>query len=213
MPDFNKGDFTQQGVNGHVNATVRLNEKRLVNIDLTTDEEAEGCTITGTITDMLNDVVYDLLPTPTHDSLELLATQTLGSISTTDTSGVDTGFDANIPNATDYDLILVMIENNSPSEGHHVATYQAVWKYATGNTNFTGVNNRLLNVYLSSDKLKTTAGSSSVLGVYIKTPAISGTSLTGDIYAKYDNLSTTTIDGDYTLKAYGIKLLKLLSGI
>ena len=58
MPDFNKGDFTQQGVNGHVNANVRLNEKRLVNIDLTSNEEAEGCTITGTVKDLLNDKVY-----------------------------------------------------------------------------------------------------------------------------------------------------------
>lgn len=60
MPDFNKGDFTQQGVNGHVNATVRLNEKRLVSIDLTSNEEAEGCTITGTVKDLLNDKVYGI---------------------------------------------------------------------------------------------------------------------------------------------------------
>ena len=60
MPDFNKGDFTQQGVNGHVNATVRLNEKRLVNIDLTSNEEAEGCTIVGTVKDLLNDKVYNI---------------------------------------------------------------------------------------------------------------------------------------------------------
>ena len=60
MPDFNKGDFTQQGVNGHVNAAVRLNEKRLVNIDLTSNEEAEGCTITGTVKDLLNDKVYGI---------------------------------------------------------------------------------------------------------------------------------------------------------
>lgn len=58
MPDFNKGDFTQQGVAGHVNANLRLNEKRLVNIDLTSNEEAEGCTINGTVTDLLNDKVY-----------------------------------------------------------------------------------------------------------------------------------------------------------
>ena len=60
MPDFNKGDFTQQGVNGHVNATVRLNEKRLVNIDMTSNEEAEGCTITGTVKDLLNNKVYNI---------------------------------------------------------------------------------------------------------------------------------------------------------
>lgn len=60
MPDFNKGDFTQQGVNGHVNATVRLNEKRLVNIDMTSNEEAKGCTIIGTVKDLLNDKVYGI---------------------------------------------------------------------------------------------------------------------------------------------------------
>ena len=60
MPDFNKGDFTQQGVAGHVNANLRLNEKRLVNIDLTSNEAAEGCTITGTVKDLLNDKVYGI---------------------------------------------------------------------------------------------------------------------------------------------------------
>lgn len=59
MP-FNKGDFTQQGVAGHVNANLRLNEKRLVNIDMTSNEEAEGCTIAGTVTDLLNDKVYPI---------------------------------------------------------------------------------------------------------------------------------------------------------
>ena len=60
MPDYNKGDFTQQGVNGHVNATVRLNEKRLVSLDLTSNEVAEGCTIAGTVKDLLNDKVYNI---------------------------------------------------------------------------------------------------------------------------------------------------------
>ena len=60
MPDFNKGDFTQQGVAGHVNANLRLNEKRLVNIDLTSNEEAEGCTIAGTVKDLLNNEVYGI---------------------------------------------------------------------------------------------------------------------------------------------------------
>lgn len=64
MSDFNKGDFTQQGVDGHVTATLRLNEKRLVNIDLTSNEEAEGCTIAGTVTDLLNDKVYPIGSAP-----------------------------------------------------------------------------------------------------------------------------------------------------
>ena len=57
MP-YDKGDFTQQGVAGHVNAILRLNEKRLVGIDLTSNEEAEGCTIAGAVYDLLNNEVY-----------------------------------------------------------------------------------------------------------------------------------------------------------
>ena len=64
MPDFNKGDFTQQGVAGHVNANLRLNEKRLVNIDMTSNENDEGCTIAGTVTDLLNDKVYPIGSAP-----------------------------------------------------------------------------------------------------------------------------------------------------
>ena len=209
MP-YDKGDFTQQGINGHVSAVVRLNEKRLVNIDLTSNENAQGCTITGTVTDMLNNIVYDLTP-PAADSLELLTTQTLGAISTTSTSGEDTGFDASIPNVSDYELILIMIENNSPSEGHHVVTYQAIWRYVTANTDFLGLNNRLYNVYLTNGALKTSAGSTSVVGVYVNSPAVSSGTITGNIYAKYTALTTGTIDGNYTLKAYGIKLLELLT--
>lgn len=74
MPDFNKGDFTQQGVAGHVNANLRLNEKRLVNIDLTSNEEAEGCTIAGTVTDLLNDKVYPIGSAPSGNLIKCIAT-------------------------------------------------------------------------------------------------------------------------------------------
>lgn len=63
MP-FNKGDFTQLGVAGHVNANLRLNEKRLVNVDMTSNENAAGCTITGNVTDLLNNQVYNIGSAP-----------------------------------------------------------------------------------------------------------------------------------------------------
>lgn len=64
MAFFNQGDFTQLGVAGHVNANLRLNEKRLVNIDMTSNENAEGCTITGTVKDLLNNKVYNIGSAP-----------------------------------------------------------------------------------------------------------------------------------------------------
>lgn len=60
MADFNKGDFTQQGVDGHVTAKLRLNAKRYVDLDLTTNETESGCTITGSVYDSLNDIVYPI---------------------------------------------------------------------------------------------------------------------------------------------------------
>ena len=60
MSDFNKGDFTQQGVDGHVRATLRLNEKRYVELDLTTNENARGCTISGNVHDRLNNLDYPI---------------------------------------------------------------------------------------------------------------------------------------------------------
>lgn len=64
MTDFNKGDFTQQGVDGHVNAKLRLNAKRYVDIDLTSNEEASGCTISGHVYDSLNDITYPIGSAP-----------------------------------------------------------------------------------------------------------------------------------------------------
>lgn len=64
MSNFNKGDFTQQGVDGHVRATLRLNEKRYVNLDLTTNENARGCTISGNVHDRLNNLDYPIGAAP-----------------------------------------------------------------------------------------------------------------------------------------------------
>lgn len=64
MSDFNKGDFTQQGIDGHVRATLRLNEKRYVELDLTTNENARGCTISGNVHDRLNNLDYPIGAAP-----------------------------------------------------------------------------------------------------------------------------------------------------
>lgn len=59
MP-YNKGDFTQQGVNGDVSALVRLNEKRVVKVVLSSDDESDNCDISGKVYDLLNGTSYDI---------------------------------------------------------------------------------------------------------------------------------------------------------
>ena len=59
MP-YNKGDFTQQGVAGDVSALVRLNEKRVMKVVLSSDDESDNCDISGAVTDLLNNEVYPI---------------------------------------------------------------------------------------------------------------------------------------------------------
>ena len=59
MP-YDKGDFTQQGINGDVSALVRLNEKRVMKVVLSSDDESDNCDISGAVYDLLNDNVYPI---------------------------------------------------------------------------------------------------------------------------------------------------------
>lgn len=59
MP-YNKGDFTQQGVNGVVTALVRLNDKRVVKMALSSDDESSNVNVVGTVYDYLNGETYPL---------------------------------------------------------------------------------------------------------------------------------------------------------
>lgn len=59
MPDFNKGDFTQQGVNGYVEGGLLLNQKRALTAKISTDEESDSLdSVTINIHDYLNDIDY-----------------------------------------------------------------------------------------------------------------------------------------------------------
>lgn len=59
MP-YDKGDFTQQGVNGDVSAVVRLNDKRVVKMVLSSDDESSNVDVQGTVYDYLNGETYPL---------------------------------------------------------------------------------------------------------------------------------------------------------
>lgn len=58
MP-YNKGDFTQQGVDGYVNGGLLMNNKRDVTARISTDEESAGIdSVDIKIKDHLNDIEY-----------------------------------------------------------------------------------------------------------------------------------------------------------
>lgn len=61
MPTYNKGDFTQQGVDGYVEGGLHLNEKRCLSAKISSNEEAEGLdSVEINIHDHLNDLDYTI---------------------------------------------------------------------------------------------------------------------------------------------------------
>ena len=107
MP-YNKGDFTQQGINGDVSALVRLNEKRLMKVVLSSDDESDNCDISGAVYDLLNGTSYPLGgSTPT------------GTITITENGeSIDVAqyryADVNVSGVDIYDFTLTI---NAPPEG------------------------------------------------------------------------------------------------
>ena len=61
MPDYNKGDFTQQGYDGYVSGGLHLNEKRCLTAKISTDEDTAGLdSVEINIHDHLNDLDYTI---------------------------------------------------------------------------------------------------------------------------------------------------------
>lgn len=216
MPDFNKGDFTQQGVAGHVNAILRLNEKRLVNIDLTSNEEDEGCTISGTVTDLLNDKVYNI-ESGGGDEPEfctLLKTLDLGTLSTTSTTAVTTGQDLilDLEEYKDYNFFLFVAQRTEQLTNHHFATMSALAvQYSTGYPNVSGATTGVFryNAFVDSDGLTKVNYAQSARGVFIPDSGstFADKTLTVPINMAYNGTYTKAIDGDYMGYVYGLKLL------
>lgn len=61
MPDYNKGDFTQQGIDGFVEGGLHLNEKRCLTAKISTDEQTSGLdSVEINIHDHLNNLDYTI---------------------------------------------------------------------------------------------------------------------------------------------------------
>ena len=61
MTDYNKGDFTQQGIDGFVEGGLHLNEKRCLTAKISTDEDSAGLdSVEINIHDHLNDLDYTI---------------------------------------------------------------------------------------------------------------------------------------------------------
>lgn len=78
MPDFNKGDFTQQGIENKVILKARLNERRYVTLGLQSDVEGPNLTISGNVHDELNNIDYPIGSAP-NGNIEITENTAEGS--------------------------------------------------------------------------------------------------------------------------------------
>lgn len=147
--------------------------------------------------------------------LTLLATKSLGTLSTSSTSGTDTGKNITLTGYNDYDLLIVDVSVDTPTNNRHTSTVSLV--LLTGTTAVTTKNTYTVgsnkwNSKLSSNGTGSTRQSTTAYGIYANSATVSSSTMTIPFYYKYNNNNTGTINGSYTARVYGVKLYDLIGG-
>lgn len=146
----------------------------------------------------------------------LLATKSLGTISTSGTSATNTGQTLAITGFDAYDLLVCVAHTSPHTNGRHIATVRLLSFAATStvDTKTSAVVATSTQHYkLSSSGVLSERTGTTPYGVYVNegTISTSGTrTLTLTIYQRYNSTSTGTINGSYVLDVYGYKLQDLL---
>ncbi len=152
------------------------------------------------------------------DRLVLLQTTAIGSLSTSSTSAADTGKTVSLASTTgwqNYDLLVVDISVDTTTNGRHTSTVSLVLLTGTSNVstkNTYTVGSNKWNSKLGSTGTASTRQSTTAYGVYINGASVSSNTLTLTVYYRYNSNSTGTLNGTYTARVYGIKLIDLISG-
>lgn len=143
----------------------------------------------------------------------LIKTQSLGHLTTTSTSEVDTGKTITVTGINDYDALLYVLSTDVQANGHLIGELCMITLAATSNVH-TKSGNTVATAKLyfkkSNSGVITSSGVSAAYGVYPKSGTISSGSLTLPLYMKYSSTYSSTIDGDFTVDIYGVSICDLL---
>lgn len=145
----------------------------------------------------------------------LLATKSLGTISTSSTTATDTGQTVSVSGINDYDLLIVETSVNSVTNNRHVATAQMILLTAgttIGTKNGSAIATATWNCKVSSSAVYTSRSSTTKYGIYVNSVTINNGSATLAMYERYNSTQTGTINGTYTTRVYGVKLYDLIGG-
>lgn len=149
----------------------------------------------------------------------LLATYSMGAISTSSTSATDTGKSVTVSGVNDYDLLIVETSVNTVTNNRHTATVGVI--YLTASSTVTTKNGATVatakwNSKISSSAVTTTRANTTAYGIYPNSCTVatsnSVTTATIPMYQRYNSTQTGTINGTYTTRVYGVKLYDLIGG-
>lgn len=145
----------------------------------------------------------------------LLNTTSLGSINTTSTSATSLNISLSVSNINSYDLLIVESSVNSITNNRHTATVGVIFLTASSNGNTKNgatIATAKWNSKVSNNGTTTTNVSTTAYGVYPNSCSISNGTASIPMYRRYNNQSTGTINGTYTARVYGVKLIDLIGG-
>lgn len=143
----------------------------------------------------------------------LLATKSLGHLQTTSTASVDTGQTVTATINNDYDFLIVVasvdtVPEPSSSGLIHVATARIVTLYnSTGLGTASGSASSATKVIKAKYNYGLVSSSeATAYGVYCTAPSIANGVITLPISMRYNVSSGGTVDNDYTVYVYGVKV-------
>ena len=151
-------------------------------------------------------------------ALTLISTTSLGTLSTTNTSATDTSKSLSLASSTgftDYDLLVVDISVNSTTNNRHTSSVSFVLLTGTSDVNTKNnyaVASNVWNSKLSSSGVASTRQSATKYGIYANSASVSNNTMSIPIYYRYNSNNTGTINGSYTARVYGAKLIDLIGG-
>lgn len=149
----------------------------------------------------------------------LLATLSLGTISTSSTQAADTGKSISVSGVNNYDLLIVETSVDTVTNNRHTATVGLIFLTASstvGTKDGATVATAKWNSKISSSAVTTTRAGTTAYGIYPNSCSVSTsnsvTTATIPLYRRYNSTSTGTINGNYTARVYGVNLYGLSGG-
>lgn len=146
---------------------------------------------------------------------ELLNTTSLGSINTSSTTAASVA-NVSVSDINTYDLLIVDCSVNTETNNRHTSTVSVV--FLTGSSNAATTKNGNVIATAKWNSKKNSSGthlsyqSTTAYGIYVNSCSISSGTATLGIYRRYNSTQTGTINGTYTCRTYGVKLIDLIGG-